>query len=128
MDLELSLDDVEWKATRGSGAGGQHRNVTDSAIDMTHKPTGITVHVENERSQYQNRSLALRVLAARVDELERQRRDGRERSERRRQVGTGMRGDKIRTVRVQDGRVVDHRTNKRTSLERYLAGHLEDVS
>ncbi len=123
----LPADEIEWKASRGSGAGGQHRNVTDSAIDMTHTPTGVTVHIESQRSQHQNRALALRILATRVNEVERQRRDSRDRSERRRQVGTGMRGDKVRTVRMQDGRVIDHRTGKRTTWARYSAGHLEDV-
>lgn len=121
-------DEIAWTATRGSGAGGQHRNVTDSAIDMIHMPTGITVHIESERSQHQNRRLALRVLAARVNDAARKNRDSRDRSERRRQVGTGMRGDKVRTVRMQDGRVIDHRTGKRTTLVRYLAGHIEDVA
>lgn len=121
-------EDIEWTATRGSGPGGQHRNVTASAVQMRHVPTGITVRIENERSQGQNRALARRVLAARVAEIARQQRDSAEASERRRQVGSGQRGDKIRTVRMQDGRVVDHRTGRKTTLDRYLAGHLEDVA
>lgn len=121
-------EDIEWTATRGSGPGGQHRNVTSSAVQMRHLPTGITVRIENERSQGQNRALALRVIASRVAEAARSQRDSVEASERKRQVGSGQRGDKIRTVRMQDGRVVDHRTGKKTTLDRYLAGHIEDVA
>ena len=126
-EVELRDEDIEWTATRGSGPGGQHRNKTASAVQMKHLPTGMSVRIENERSQSQNRILARRVLAARVAEASRIERDRNEASERKRQVGSGMRGDKIRTVRMQDGRVVDHRSGRRTTWERYSAGHLEDV-
>lgn len=124
QSVAIRDEDIEWSATRGSGPGGQHRNVTSSAVQMRHIPTGITVRIENERSQGQNRALALRVIGARVAEASRVERDTTKASERKRQVGSGQRGDKIRTVRMQDGRVVDHRTGKKTTLDRYLAGHL----
>lgn len=127
QEKEIREEDIEWSATRGSGPGGQHRNVTSSAIQMRHVPTGITVRIENERSQGQNRATARRVLAARVAAIEQQARAASAAADRRRQVGTGMRGDKIRTVRMQDGRVTDHRTGQKTTLSRYQAGHLEDL-
>lgn len=119
--------EIEWQATRGSGAGGQHRNKTDSAIQMKHLPSGITVRIETERSQTQNRELAFRVLSARL-RASREEKGHRDRArDRRQQIGSGERGDKIRTVRTQDGIVTDHRTGKRTSFTRYQRGFLEDL-
>lgn len=123
----LQDKDIEWKATRGSGKGGQHRNVTDSAVQMRHKPTGIAVRIEGTRSQLQNRITARNLLAARVADFNRAALRASRASDRREQVGSGQRGDKIRTIRLQDGVVVDHRSGKRTSTARYLAGHLEDL-
>lgn len=127
-ELALKESDLDWTATRGSGPGGQHRNKTASAVVMTHVPTGLTVRIENERSQTQNRALARRVLAARVAGRRQDAAAAVVSADRRRQVGSGQRGDKVRTVRLQDGRVVDHRTGKRTSWERYRNGFLEDLA
>ena len=114
--------DLEWGTCRGSGAGGQHRNVTESAVHLTHLPTGIRVRVESERSQQQNRVAALAVLRARLWEAERQRRDGDRAEQRRRQVGSGMRGDKRRTIRCQEGIVTDHVTGRTYRLRDYERG------
>ena len=118
----ISERDIEWQACRGSGAGGQNRNKRDTAVQMRHVPTGMTVRCESERSQNQNRSTALALLRARLWA-------GRETAEaneqaalRRWQVGSGMRGDKRRTIRTQDGQVVDHLTGRVWRLKDYLRG------
>lgn len=120
----FSLDpkDVEFQATRGSGPGGQHRNKVASAVILKHRPTGITVRCESERSQHQNRELALSWLRAKVWEQQASAQASVLAADRRGQVGSGMRGDKRRTIRCQDGSVVDHLTGQRWPLERYLNG------
>lgn len=106
-ELVLRDQDLEIETMRGSGAGGQHRNKTDSAVRMTHRPTGIVVRCESERSQSDNKETALAVLRARIVEAQSAETNGARADDRRRQVGTGMRGDKRRTIRVQDDHVVD---------------------
>jgi peptide chain release factor 1 len=108
VDLAIREEDVDVETMRGSGAGGQHRNKTDSAVRARHRPTGIEVRCESERSQHRNRELALQVLAARVVDRDRAASDGARAADRRRQVGSGMRADKRRTIRVQDDQVTDH--------------------
>jgi peptide chain release factor 1 len=120
--LVLHEKELDWKTTRGSGAGGQKRNKTESAVDLTHLPTGITVHCETERSQHENRRLALgrlraRLLAHRSAEVK-----ARADASRRAQVGQGMRGDKRRTIRCQEGVVVDHETGRTWRLREYERG------
>jgi len=126
-DVEVSDGDVSWEAFRGSGKGGQKRNKTASAIRLTHKPTGIVIRYESERSQSQNLRIARIILATKV----RQQFDGAElgarHASRREQVGSGMRGDKRRTIRVRDDRVKDHVTGKSVSLKQYLRGELEGL-
>jgi len=128
-EAQVHLDprDVEIKTCRGSGAGGQHRNVTDSAVQATHKPSGVTVRCEGERSQHQNRDAALRLLRARLLEFERTQVQNNRNRNRQGQVGTGMRGDKIRTVAAQRGQVTDHRTGKQINLKAFLRGDLEGL-
>jgi peptide chain release factor 1 len=123
----LDERDVEWQATRGSGAGGQARNKTSNAVMMKHKPTGISVRVESERSQWQNKQSALRMIAAKLAEDAAQSSRQREGQSRRAQVGSGMRGDKIRTVRLQDDNVVDHRSGKRMNASRYMRGYIAEL-
>ena len=120
--LTIRPDDVDIETMRGSGAGGQHRNKTDSAVRARHRPTGIEVRCESERSQHRNRDLAMRVLAARVAELTRSTVQGERAADRRRQVGSGMRADKRRTIRVQDGQVTDHVDGRTWRFKSYERG------
>ena len=125
--FELSESDIKWEAILGEGPGGQARNKTANVIRATHLPTGIVVRASESRSQWSNRQAARRALESRVASkkaAESQERDSRDRRE---QVGTGQRGDKVRTIRLQDGSVVDHRSGRRTSAARYLKGHVEDI-
>ena len=124
-DFRFDPRDLEWTTMRGSGAGGQHRNVTDSAVRVVHKPTGMTVRCESERSQAQNKETALALLRARLAEQERSSAARDRDASRRSQVGSGMRGDKIRTYRWQDDSVVDERTGRRASLKQVLRGDLD---
>lgn len=116
----LRIEDVDIQRTKGSGAGGQHRNVTESAIVAVHRPTGVSVRICNERSQHRNLELALGVLAARVTRQANERSHEVLNGRRRELVGSGMRADKIRTYRA-DG-VVDHRTGARARLADVLDG------
>ncbi len=120
--ITLREEDLEFTACRGSGAGGQHRNVTDSAVQLTHRPSGMTVRCESERSQHQNRETARGLLRARLWELEQSLRAGARAQDRRQQVGSGMRGDKRRTIRAQDGQVVDHVTGRSWRFKDYIRG------
>ena len=120
--LRIDTRDLEWRTCRSSGAGGQHVNKTESAVQVTHIPSGLQVRCESERSQRQNRATALSLLRARL--LERQRTAvtiGRN-NDRRQQIGSGERGDKIRTVRYQDCVVTDHTTGDKLTLTQYLRG------
>lgn len=118
----LSYRDVDIITTRGSGPGGQNRNKTDSCVIATHRPTGLQVRIDNERSQHQNKAMAYKILAARLYEVERERQAAEREKDRRQQVGTGMRGDKVRTYRQQDDQVNDHRTGQRWRLQDWVRG------
>lgn len=121
-ELTIRPDDVDIETMRGSGAGGQHRNKTDSAVRARHRSSGLEVRCESERSQHRNRELAMRVLTARVAELARSAVQGERDADRRRQLGSGMRGDKRRTIRVQDGQVSDHVDGRSWRFKSYERG------
>ena len=128
-EAQLHIDEkhLEYKTCRGSGAGGQHRNKTESAVVLKHLPTGLTVRCESERSQLQNKSTALSVLRARLLTQLQDTATGKENSHRRQQVGSGMRGDKRRTIALQRDQVIDHVSGKETSAKKYLRGFLEEI-
>ena len=109
VDVQIRPEDVEMQVYRASGAGGQHVNKTSSAVRLIHKPTGIAVACQQERSQLQNREKCMRMLASKLYEMERERVESAFTGMRRSQVGTGMRNERIRTYNFPQGRVTDHR-------------------
>jgi peptide chain release factor 1 len=121
-ELALRESDLDWKTTTGSGPGGQHRNKSETAVVLTHLPTGLSVRWENGRSQHQNRERALGLLRARLLHREEEARHSAQNLSRREQLGSGMRGDKRRTIRTQEGVVTDHPTGRRWALRDYLRG------
>lgn len=127
-EVRLNERDLEWKACRGSGAGGQHRNTTDSAVQLTHLPTGIMVRCESERSQHQNKELARGLLRARLRESQQEGRKRKRNRKRKDQIGCGARGDKRRTIALQRGQVTDHVTGKSMRAKDYLRGKLEKLA
>ena len=108
-DVRIDPADIEMQVFRSSGAGGQHVNKTSSAVRLIHKPTGMVVECQQERSQFQNRDKAMRILASRLYEAEQEKITSEYTRQRRSQVGTGMRNERIRTYNFPQGRVTDHR-------------------
>ena len=127
VDVEINSSDLRIDTMRSSGAGGQHVNTTDSAVRITHLPTGIVV-TSSEKSQHRNREIALQVLKTRLFDLERQRVDS-ERSENRKlQVGSGDRSERIRTYNYPQGRMTDHRINLTLyKLDQILNGDIDEI-
>ena len=128
VDVQLNPADVEMQVFRSSGAGGQHVNKTSSAVRLIHKPTGMVVECQQERSQFQNRDKAMRILASRLYEAEQEKIAGEFTAERRSQVGTGMRNERIRTYNFPQGRVTDHRIGLTLyKLDSVLDGGLDEL-
>ena len=127
VDVQIAPGDIRIDTMRASGAGGQHVNTTDSAVRITHLPTGIIV-VSAEKSQHRNREIAMQVLKTRLFDLERQRVNSERSADRKSQVGSGDRSERIRTYNFPQGRMTDHRINLTLySLGQVMQGDLEEV-
>ena len=126
-DSKISASDLRIDSFRASGAGGQHVNTTDSAVRITHIPTGTVVSVQDERSQHQNRAKAMRILASRVLEAERKTQELERYANRTSQIGTGDRSARIRTYNYEQNRITDHRVGLSLfGIDQMLRGeHLE---
>jgi len=128
VDVDIDEKDLQVDIYRSSGAGGQHVNTTDSAVRITHKPTGIVVAMQDERSQLQNRARAMQVLRSRLLKYYQDQADAKASAERRAQVGGGGRSEKIRTYNFKENRITDHRIGFTLyQLQAVLAGDLDPV-
>jgi peptide chain release factor 1 len=129
VDVQIDPNDLQVDVYRSSGPGGQSVNTTDSAVRITHKPTGIVVSMQDEKSQLQNRDKAMKVLRARLYEAEQARQQAELAADRRAQVGTGERAEKIRTYNFPERRVTDHRVKVTVhNLDQVLEGELDELT
>lgn len=128
-EVALNPADLRIDTFRASGAGGQHINKTDSAVRITHIPTGIVAECQDDRSQHKNKARAMSVLAARINDIERQKQQQKEAAERKSLVGTGDRSERIRTYNYPQGRVTDHRINLTLyKLAQIMEGSLDELT
>lgn len=128
VDVQINPSDLQIDTFRSSGAGGQHINKTESAIRITHLPTGIVVECQDERSQYKNKDKAMKVLRSKISQTEREKQQSKIAGERKAQVGTGDRSERIRTYNYPQGRVTDHRINLTLyKIESILNGDLDEL-
>jgi peptide chain release factor 1 len=128
VEVEIAPEDLEIDVYRASGAGGQHVNKTESAVRIVHRPTGIVVAMQDERSQLQNRARAMQVLRARILRRMQEEQSASLSAERRAQVGGGGRSEKIRTYNFKENRVTDHRIGLTLyRLQQVLAGDLDEI-
>ncbi len=127
-DVQINPADIEMQVFRSSGAGGQHVNKTSSAVRLIHRPTGTVVECQQERSQFQNRDRAMRLLASRLYEAEQEKILGAYTEKRRSQVGSGMRNERIRTYNFPQGRVTDHRIGLTLyKIDQVMNGALDEI-
>lgn len=128
VEIELNPADIKMDVFRASGAGGQHINKTSSAVRLTHIPTGIVAECQTERSQFQNREYAMKLLKSRLYEIEKSKQDEALESSRRSQVGSGDRSEKIRTYNYPQGRITDHRIGMSIfQMDNFLNGDLDEL-
>ena len=128
LDFELDMNEVRVDITRSSGCGGQGVNTTDSAVRLTHIPTGIVVYSQVERSQIKNKELAIKILKTRLYDLKLREKEEAEGKERRSKIGTGDRSEKIRTYNYPQNRVTDHRIGFTTmQLDRVMEGAMDEI-
>lgn len=129
VDVQLDEKDLRIDVFRASGAGGQHVNTTESAVRIVHIPTGIMVSQQDEKSQHKNKAKALKILRSRLYELEREKMEAERARDRKEQVGTGDRSERIRTYNFPQGRVTDHRINLTLyKIEEVMDGALDDLT
>ena len=128
VDIDIDTEDLRIDTYRAQGAGGQHVNKTDSAVRITHLPSNIVVQCQDEKSQHKNRAKALKLLRAKLYEAERLQRERERAADRKSQVGSGDRSERIRTYNFPQGRVTDHRINLTLyKLDRVMEGELDEV-
>ena len=128
VEIEINPADIKMEVFRSSGAGGQHINKTSSAVRLIHVPTGITVECQTERSQFQNRDNAMKMLRTKLYEIEKTKQDNEVASARKSQVGSGDRSEKIRTYNYPQGRITDHRIGMSIyQIENFLNGDLDEM-
>jgi peptide chain release factor 1 len=127
VDIDIRPEDIEMEATRSSGPGGQHVNKTSSAVRLTHKPSGLVVFCQEERSQHKNRAKALRVLRSKLYEIQLREQQRARAAERKQQVGSGDRNDRIRTYNFPQNRCTDHRLHENFNLGEVVAGNLDKL-
>ena len=128
VEIEINPADIKMEVFRSSGAGGQHINKTSSAVRLIHEPTGIVVECQTERSQFQNRDNAMRMLRTKLYEIEKQKQDSEVANARKSQVGSGDRSEKIRTYNYPQGRITDHRIGMSIyQMENFLNGDLDEM-
>ena len=127
-EIEINPNDIKVDTYRASGAGGQHVNKTSSAIRITHLPTGIVVTCQDQRSQHKNREKAMRVLKAKLNDIERQKQSSEVAENRKAQVGTGDRSERIRTYNYPQRRVTDHRIGYTLyRIDEFLNGDIDEI-